>query len=354
MDKESALEYAPGLFERPFKRVSERCSWLSKGWCQMAAWFALGAVCVGLFAFFLNWSNASVNWFASLYFVGGLGWVPALMCGLSHAYYKMFQKMNEYLTGDECELSDIYRDTSNLIFGYLRGGTSNVGISIIIWMAMLITVIVNKSTFNSEHTNAAKMIYIVYLFVGLAFTCVPCAAIHFIRALRKLKKLRFHDNALYYGGVECVQTISRNFALLILGIVILLGLLAFAMLKSPYQEILWVWLPPFGAVPLVLFIYNYQFKKALIGTALHQEEQSLQGEIMNIMTNTSSGSKWQCIHDVNDLLAFQDRLRIYCHNKSTLAASILLLFTILGSLGSVVAAVVPFKEIIQSIFNWPL
>ncbi len=346
--KESVLAYEPGLFERPFKRVSQRCGCLSKGWCQMAVWLALGGVCVGLFALFLSWSNASVNWFTSLYFVGGLGWIPALMCGLSRAYYKMFQKMDKYLTGAESELSDIYRDTSKLIFGYLRGGTSNVGISIGIWMAMLITVIFSKSTFSSEHTNADKMIYIVYLFVGLVFTSVPCAALHFIRALKKLKALRFRNNALYCGGVECVHTISRNCSLLIWGIVILLGLLALAMLKSPYQKELWVWLPPFGAAPLALFICNYQFKKALIGTALHKEEQSLQGEIISIL---SSGNKWQSIHYVNDLLGFQDRLRIYCHSKSTLAASVLLFFTILGSLGSVVAALVPLRDFIQRIFN---
>lgn len=346
----SVLEYNPGLFERPFTKASVRYSCLSKSWCQMAVWFVFGGLCVGLFALFLSWLSTSVNWFASLYFVGGLGWVPALMCGLSHTYYKMFQKMDEYLAVEGNNLSGIYKETSTLIFGYLRGGTSNVCTSIAIWIAMLCTVILNEGAFNSE-TNATKMIYIVYLFVGLVFTCVPCAAFHFMRALKKLKGLKLNDGALYCGGVECVQTISRNCALLIWSIVVLLGLLAFAMLKSPYQEALWVWLPPFGAVPLILFIQNYQFKKALISTALHQKEQVLQGEIRNILAKTPKDEKLQSIHNINNLLGFQERLRTYCHGKPTIASTALLITTILGSLGSLVAALVPFKEFIEHIFN---
>ena len=49
---------------------------------------------------------------------------------------------------------------------------------------------------------------------------------------------------------------------------ILLFLLSAAMLKSPYHETLWLWLPAFGFVPLALFIINHRLTKTLIKSVL--------------------------------------------------------------------------------------
>lgn len=325
-----ALEYTPCFFELLFKKSLKG----GKGWCYFIIWALAGAVGLIVFAIGLRHCNSSIDWLTTLYFVGGLGWVPATMCGLSRAYYKMCQKMYPYLNESEETLVKHYKDTANSIFGYLKTGI-NVGISIAIWFLMFATVIINDATFSTEYTTASKFIYIFYIPVGIVFTCVPCAVIHFFRALSKLRKFKLKNYALYQGAGEQLQKIHTSCTRLIWLIILLLVLLSVAMFKSPYHEALWVWLPAFGFVPFGLFIMNKMVTDSLINTALSHEEATLQEKINCILQG-------QGVEQTNlslyALLGIQDMLRENTRSKSTIAGAALLLFTILGGIGSIVAA----------------
>lgn len=328
-----SIDYAFCFFEVPFKRIM-KASTMEKGWPCPVIWMIIGMFCVVSFTLRLRCLNSSVNWLTTLYFVGGLGWVPAVLCFLSRAYYKMCQQIYPYLDESDELLVQQYKQTANLIFGYLRNST-NVFISIVIWVLMLATVIVNNTDFSEEYTTAAQFIYLFYILVGIAFTSVPCAVVHFLWALFKLKKLELKKHALYQGAGERLQTFHANCILLIWGIIILLFLLSVAMLKSPYHEVLWLWLPVFGFVPLALFIINHKLTKTLINTALYRENATLQKQINEILEKSSIERENILLYA---LLGIQENLRIQADSKFTLANAVLLISTILGGMGSIAAA----------------
>lgn len=278
--------------------------------------------------------DASINWLTTLYFVGGLGWVPAALCFLSRAYYKTCQEIYPYLDEPDELLIKRYKQTANSIFGYLRNST-NVFISIVIWVLMLGTVIANNTDFSKEYTTATQFIYLFYILVGIVFTSVPCAVTHFLWMLFKLKKLKLKQHALYQGVGERLQKFHANCILLIWGIIILLFLVSVAMLKSPYHETLWLWLPAFGFVPLALFIMNRKLTRTLINTALYHDDAALQEQINKILEKPSIERENILLYA---LLGIQDNLRTHAESKPTLANAALLIFTILGGMGSVAAA----------------
>lgn len=344
--RECTIEYAPCLFEIPFNKMPKS----EKGWFCPIIWALIGLVFLISFAMGLHYFDSSIDWLTTLYFVGGLGWVPSAMCGLSRAYYKMCEKICPYLDGSEEKIAEYYKNTANSIFGYLKNGT-NVGISVVIWALMLATVIINDNTFSIEYTTASKFIYIFYIFVGIVFTCVPCAAIHFFRALFMLRKFKLKKYALYQGAGEQLQKIHTNCTWLIWGVTFLLALLSVAMFKSPYHEALWVWLPAFGFVPFGLLIMNKLLTDSLINTALSHEENVLREQINSILQT----QKIEQTHlSLYALLGIQDMLREHAESKSTLANAALLLFTIFGGLGSIAAAGIAIfsnEAIIQNILH---
>lgn len=328
-----SLEYVPCFFEEPLKKAL-KSGMLERGWLCSSLWIIVGVICLGIFKFWLYHCNTTVDWFTTLYFVGGLGWVPATMCGLSRSYYRMCQKIYPYLNEPEEVLAEHYRNTANSIFGYLKGNL-NILISVVIWILMLITVIINDSTLGGEDTAAIKFIYIFYLFVGVVFTCIPCAAIQFLWTLFQLGKFKLKSHALFQGAAIHLQKIHTDCTRLISGIVVLLVLLSVAMLKSPYHEALWVWLPPFGAVPFCLFVMNNRLTSSLINTALLQEDAVLQKQINSILQNPLV--EYQSL-SLYALLGIQDKLREYSQNKSAVGSIVLLFFTVLGGVGSFAAA----------------
>lgn len=345
--KKYPIEYAPCFFEMPFKRILTG----ETGWCwPIIIWVLIGIICLIIFAGGLHYCNSSIDWLTTLYFVGGLGWVPATMCGLSRAYYRMCQKIYPYLDEPENILAEHYRTTANSIFGYLTTGV-NVGISLVIWVLMIVTVIINNTTFSTEYTTALKLIYTFYVFVGIIFTCVPCAVIHFFSSLVRLRKFKLKNYALYQGAGEQLQKIRTNCTWLIWTIIILLVLLSAAMFKSPYHEALWVWLPAFGFVPFGLFVMNKMLTDSLINTALSYEEAALQEKINRILQNQKIEQESLSLYA---LLGIQDTLREHTKSESTLVSATLLLFTILGGLGSIVAAILAVfsnETVIQDILR---
>lgn len=345
--KKYPIKYAPCFFEMPFKRISTG----EKGWCwPIIIWVLIGIIGLVIFAGRLHYYNSSIDWLTTLYFVGGLGWVPATMCGLSRAYYRMCKKIYPYLDEPEITLAEHYNTTANSIFGYLTAG-ANVAISVVIWVFMIITVIFNNATFSTEYTTVFKFIYAFYVIVGIIFTCVPCAVIHFFRSLGKLRKFKLKNYALYQGAGEQLQKIHTNCTWLIWAITILLVLLAAAMFKSPYHEALWVWLPAFGFVPFGLFVMNKMLTDSLINTALSHEEAALQEKINRILQNHEIEQENLSLYA---LLGIQDTLREHAKNESTLISATLLLFTILGGLGSIVAAILALfsnETVIQDILR---
>ena len=345
--KKYLVEYAPCIFEIPFKKILTG----KKGWCwPIIIWVLIGIVGLAIFAGGLYYFDSSIDWLTTLYFVGGLGWVPATMCGLSRAYYRMYKKIYPYLDEPEKTLADHYSTTANSIFGYLTNGV-NVWISLGIWVLMIITVIINNATFSTEYTTASRFIYTFYVFVGIIFTCVPCAVIHFFRSLARLRKFKLKNYALYQGAGEQLQKIHTNCTWLIWAIIILLVLLSVAMFKSPYHEALWVWLPAFGFVPFGLFIMNKMLTDSLINTALSHEEAVLQEKINTILQNQEIEQKNLSLYA---LLGIQDALRKHTKSESTLVSVVLLLFTILGGLGSIVAAILAVfsnDTVIQNILH---
>lgn len=328
------LEYVPCFFEEPFRKVL-KVGMLEKGWLCPSLWIVIGMICLGIFKFCLQHCNATVDWFTTLYFVGGLGWVPATMCGLSRSYHKMCEKMHPYLDVSENTMVEHYQNTANSIFGYLKGNFNNIWISVVIWILMLITVILNDSVLGGEDAETARFIYIFYLFVGVIFTCVPCAVIQFLRALFQLRAFKLKNHALYQGAATHLQKIHTDCTRLIAGIVVLLVLLSVAMLKSPFHESLWVWLPPFGAVPFCLFIMNSRLTDSLINTALRHEEITLQKQINSILKDPLAEHESLSLYA---LLEIQDKLREYSQNKSAFGNAVLLFFTVLGGIGSFAAA----------------
>lgn len=342
------IEYAPCFFEVPFKKILTG----KKGWCwPIIIWVLIGIISLAIFAGRLYYCDSSIDWLTTLYFVGGLGWIPATMCGLSRVYYRMCQKIYPYLDEPEETLIEHYRITANSIFGYLTNGV-NVGISLFIWVLMIITVITNNATFSTEYTTALKFIYTFYVFVGIIFTCVPCAVIHFFRSLAGLRKFKLKNYALYQGAGEQLQKIHTNCTWLIGAIIILFILLSIAMFKSPYHEALWVWLPAFGFVPFGLFIMNKMLTDSLINTALSREESVLQEKINTILQNQEIERENLSLYA---LLGIQDTLREHTKSESKLVSAALLLFTILGGLGSVVAAALALfsnETVIRTILNF--
>lgn len=345
--EKTCLQYSPCLFEIPLKNVMNG-KVIKKGWLCSLIWIIIGLVCLTVFMLGLHHWNSSVNWFTTLYFVGGIGWVPAAMCGLSRAYYKMCQGIYPYLDEPEETLAEYYKTTANSIFGYLKNNV-NVFISVVIWAFMLITVIVNNASFSNEYTAASKFIYSFYILVGIIFTCVPCAVVRFLQTLFSLKKYKLKTHALYQRAGEQFQKVHMNCTRLIWCITVLLIMLSIAMLKSPYQEALWLWLPVFGFAPLGLFIMNNSMTKSLINTALIHEESALQERINNILQRQLIEQESNLLYT---LLGIQDKLREYTQAKSALANNVVLIFTVLSGLGSVVAAgfsIFSDKSIIQSI-----
>lgn len=200
---------------------------------------------------------------------------------------------------------------------------------------MLATVIANNTDFSKEYTAAAQFIYLFYILVGIIFTSVPCAVAHFLWALFKLSKLGLKKHALYRGAGEHLQKLHGNCIFLTWGIIILLFLLSAAMLKSPYHETLWLWLPAFGFVPLALFIINRRLTKTLINTALDYEDAALQKQINKILERSSIDQENISLYA---LLGIRDNLRAHAESKPTMANAALLISSILGGLGSVAAA----------------
>lgn len=325
------IEYVPCFFEIPIKKILKD----GKGWFASIIWIFIGIFFILVFSGGLFLCNSSIDWLTTLYFVGGLGWVPAAMCRLSRAYYGMCQKIYPYLNESEETLANFYKNTANSIFGYLKTGF-NVTISIIIWILMIITVIINNETFSTEYTTASKFIYTFYIFVGIIFTCVPCAVIHFFHTLIRLRGFELKNHSLYQGAGEQLQKIRMNCTLLIWTIIFLLVLLSAAMFKSPYHEALWVWLPVFGFVPFGLFIINNMLTQSLINAALNHEETVLQKKINDILQDQVAAQKDLSLYA---LLGIQDTLREHAKSKSTFASAALLLFTVLGGLGSIFAAI---------------
>ncbi len=338
-----SINYVPCLFESPFKKILKGCL-IEKQWPCAVIWIILGFIAIISFMLGLKYYNASINWFTTLYFVGGLGWVPASMCCLSRAYYMMCQRIYPYLEESYELLVKRYESTAISIFGYLKS-SFNVCLSILIWVCMLITIIINNATFKGEYSTAAPFIYIFYIFVAIVFTSVPCAVLHFILTLFKLRKLKLKKHALYQGAGECLQKNRTSCAYLIIGISGLLLLLAYAMYKSPYSKALWIWLPLFGFVPLALFKMNSSLTSTLIHTALNEENVGLQKQLNTILAD-SSIEREPILFYV--LLGIQDKLRAYAESRSSLASYFTLFFTILGGVGSVVAAIfsVPTGEIV--------
>ena len=217
---------------------------------------------------------------------------------------------------------------------------------------MLVTVLVNNNTFSAEYTSTLKFIYICYIPVAVVFACVPCAVLHFFRVLLKLRKFKLKKDALYQGAGEQIQKVHANCTRLIWGIIFLFALLSLAMFKSPYHEALWVWLPAFGFVPFGFFIMNKLLTDSLINTALSCEECILQKQINSIL----HAQKTEQTHlSLYVLLGIQDMLREHAKSKSTLSSVVLLLFTILGGLGSIAAAGLALysnEAVIQDILNF--
>ena len=278
--REITIKYVPCYFE--FK-VPFQTNWIDqKRWFYPIIWILVGMVCLALFAVGLHYFDSSIDWFTTLYFVGGLGWVPSAMCGLSRSYYRIFQKICPYLDESETALEEYYKKTAKSIFGYLKD-SKNFSISLVIWFLMLVTVLVNNNTFSAEYTSTLKFIYICYIPVAVVFACVPCAVLHFFRVLLKLRKFKLKKDALYQGAGEQIQKVHANCTRLIWGIIFLFALLSLAMFKSPYHEALWVWLPAFGFVPFGFFIMNKLLTDSLINTALSCEECILQKQINSIL-----------------------------------------------------------------------
>lgn len=327
------IEYELCFFEVPFKKIM-KAGTMKKSWVCPAIWMTFGMLSVIFFTLGLRCLDSSINWLTTLYFVGGLGWVPAALCFLSRAYYKICQEIYPYLGEPDMLLIKRYEQTANSIFGYLKNNT-NVFISIVIWVLMLATVIANNTDFSKEYTAAAQFIYLFYILVGIIFTSVPCAVAHFLWALFKLSKLGLKKHALYRGAGEHLQKLHGNCIFLTWGIIILLFLLSAAMLKSPYHETLWLWLPAFGFVPLALFIINHRLTKTLINTALDYEDAALQKQINKILERTSIDQENISLYA---LLGIRDNLRAHAESKPTMANAALLISSILGGLGSVAAA----------------
>ncbi len=327
-------KYLHCFFEVPFKRLGNGKA-VEKGWPCIIIWIVLGTICIGAFTMGLHYWGTKINWFTTVYFVGGLGWVPAVLCGLSHAYYRMCQTIYPYLDKSGEELEQQYKNSANLIFGYLGGGTFNVLLSMVIWIMMIITVILTRNVLDGERSMAVKFIYIFYVFIGIIFTSIPCAVIHFWKALSTLQKATLKERVLYQGAAEQLRRIHTNCSLLIWGITTLLVLLLIAMFSSPYHEILWIWLPLFGFIPCALFIKNGKLTNSLLGTALVYEEGIIQKEINNILQAVLTEQKEIALYS---LMGIREKLKSYTQSKITLANTLLLLFTILGAVGSCVAA----------------
>ncbi len=332
------IEYTSSLFEVPFEKIFKKITkgrTMEKGWPCVVIWLMIGGISMIIFTLGLHWLDSSIDLLTTFYFVGGLGWVPAGMCVMSRAYYNMCQTIYPYLDESDENLAKRYEKSANSIFGYLRN-SFNVFISIIIWTLMLITVIINNHTFSSEYTSAAKFIYIFYILVGIVFTSVPCAVIRFLWALFKLKKLKLKNYALHCGAGNQLQKIHTNCIVLIWGIFVLLLLLSVAMLRSPYHETLWIWLPFFGFVPLALFIMNHKLTSSLINAALSREDAVIQEQINRILENPPIEQKNILLYA---LLGIQDKLREHTKRKATLANAVVFISTILGGIGSIAAAI---------------
>ncbi len=336
--EDQEISYLPCFFELPFKKLWKG-KLIEKSWPCVTIWITFGIICTCIFIGGLQHWSAEINWFTTLYFIGGLGWIPALMCGLSHAYYKMYKRMYPFLDGSNKELVEYYEDSAGRTFGYLWKNSINFFISIAIWVFMVITVIIQNESFASEYATASKFIYISYVFVGLIFTCVPCSVLQFLFCLFRLSKYSLKENALYYGAAEQFQHFHNHFTSLIWGIIFLLVLLSIAMLNSPYHATLWIWLPFFGFLPFMLFRGNNRLINSLINSALVREERTLQNQIDEILQAKPIKGNVVVLYA---LLGIRDKLRIYSNGKSTISNALLLVFTILGGVGSLAAAWLAF------------
>lgn len=273
------LEYEPCFFE--FSKWSQR--WYVPAVC----WLFLGGACSIAFIVVNNVLGIGVHWFAALYFIGGLGWVPASMCLLSHAYHRMCKDIYPYFASkqDEHSVQAIYKDSARKIFGYVKERCNLIS-TICIWIFMFKTVIDIETTSPLDGTTAL-FLHICYIAVGFMFPCVLCGIIHFVLTLLRFSAQSPIQAALQKGIVEHLKA-NRSYCTLLNWIIVMLfAALVYAMDKSPLGTQLWKWLPVLGFFPLSLFVANHYTVQKILERALQQEEKCLNMEIAKIIQGNS-------------------------------------------------------------------
>ena len=323
--RECQLEYIPCFFEFKSKRP----------FAPIIIWMLVGTVCVLIFSIIISTLQETIDLFTTLYFVGGIGWVPAVLCLLSHIFYKMSVVTYPFFSDDTFSPQDVYSKAAKLIFGYVKQRQNRI-ISVLIWIAMVATITFLGPTFNSSSSAANVFICFVYVIVGFVFSAVICGIINFIIYLMQLQKQEPLEFAFHRGIVERLRINHTCCIWLNWSTVVLFGLLALAMFRSPFGQKLWWWLPVLGFFPLGLFISSNYATTTLIRKSLHFEEKILCDCITAIMGTPLS--RTECIM-LQALIDIQNKLREYAESKHSTAEWFLFLFTLMSAVGSILGAV---------------
>lgn len=372
--EDAKLIYVPCFFE--FERPKE------DEWYSTWIWLIVGVCSVALFEAGLASLNMSVNLFTAVYFVGGIGWVPATLCFLSHAYYKMCIRTYPYLrarwkvpfkTSELCDHNQVYIHSATLIFGFLSNKWQRV-LAIIVWVFMFITVWMLGATYEPEDTISNIFIGLFYVIVGFVFTSVICAIVGFIISLFQLKRCYPVHHALFKGIVEQLRSNRHYWTVLNWCIVFLFALLVLAMMNSPYGTNLWRWLPVLGFFPVVLFYISHSSTSTLMHRALHQEEDRWNTLVYELIQSKElapcSAEEKSGVHEpiqpslhskerevklaeLQSILSIQGKYREYIQDKQSPTEWFLFSFTLMSAVGSILGAlstIMPDK--ISSLFFW--
>ena len=352
--KVQKYDYVPCIFE------CERFL-LPPKW-QSGAWLALGIIAIILFEVGIYILNIHVNIFTAIYFVGGIGWIPASLCWLSHSYYKCCQSTFCYLDVKGLasfrkkqfnSVQELYKYSAELIFGYVTNKTQRM-VACLVWLVMFITIIFSRGT--TAHQTLCQFVYMgfFYCIVGFVFTSVICAVIGFVISLVLLGRCNSSEHALYDGIVDQLREDRHSWVTLDWCIVPLFVALAIAMGLSPYGTSLWLWLPFLSAFPILLFIICHNTTKKLMQTALKNEDKKWTNLITEMIEsadkechctvsllgncNYISCPKRMAITEIYSVLSIRDYFQRYIQDRRSLTEWFLFLFTLLGAAGSVLGA----------------
>ncbi len=355
MDQKSQkLDYFPCFFERA-QLGRESLS-------QSVAFLVVGVFLIFIFEIGLCIFHIQVNIFTAIYFVGGIGWIPATLCRLSHAYHRICQSTYYYLDIKDKvffrkkrfnSAQELYNYSAELIFGYISNKLQ-IWIAILVWSFMIITIICCRGANTDQTIFQDFYMDIFYLVVGFVFTSVICAVIGFIISLVLLGRCLSSKHALYKGIVEQLREDRHYWLILNWCIVPLFIALAVAMGLSPYGTSLWLWLPFLCPFPILLFILCHSTTKKLMQTALKAEDRKwirLTEEMIQLAdegcqcTTPSFGNcnyvscfKRITFVGLHSVLGIRGYYQKYIQDKRSPTEWLLFLFTLLGATGSVLGA----------------